>query len=341
MKNSKIKNLPSLFLLLGLSFSLLLFSIYISRITKEIDSLYFSATASQNFLKKEKPITLIFVGDIMLDRGVEYMIKKQGNGDYRFPFLKIADELKRADILFGNLEGPISDKGVRVGSIYSFRNDPKTIEGLTFAGFNVLSLANNHALDYTRKALEDCLTRLSNTGIGYVGVGLTENEAFSPFIKKIEGIKIGFLAYTNLGPESWRATSGNSGIAWLSKKDMEKIKEDIETAKEKTDVLIVSLHTGEEYQKKPTQFQVKFSKMAIEAGADLVIGHHPHVVQEIEKYKEGYIAYSLGNFVFDQKFSKETMEGLMLKVLIENSKIKEVIPIKVKINQFYQPEIAE
>jgi poly-gamma-glutamate synthesis protein (capsule biosynthesis protein) len=341
MKNRKHKNLPSLLLLLCLSFLLFLFSIYISKINNETDSLYFEATAGQNLPKKEKPITLIFVGDIMLDRGVGWTIQKYGQGDWKFPFLKISDYLQKADILFGNLEGPISDKGVRVGSIYSFRNDPKAIEGLTFAGFNVLSLANNHTLDYTRKALEDCLTRLSNIGIGYVGVGFTENEAFSPFIKKIEGTKIGFLAYTNLGPESWRATSENSGIAWLSEKDMEKIKEDIEAAKEKTDVLIVSLHTGEEYQKKPTQFQVEFSKMAIEAGADLVVGHHPHVVQEIEKYKEKYIAYSLGNFVFDQNFSEETMKGLILKVSIKDAKIDKVIPIKVKINGYFQPEIIK
>jgi len=341
MKNFKIKNLPSLLLLLCLSFSLFLFSIYISKINNEIDSFYLEAVSSQNFVKKEGSITLILVGDIMLDRGVEYMIKKEGKGDFKFPFLKIVDNLKGAKLLFGNLEGPISDKGKKVGSIYSFRHNPKAIEGLTFAGFNVLSLANNHSLDYTRKALEDCQRRLINAGIGYEGAGFTENEAFSPFIKKIEGTKIGFLAYTNLGPESWRATSENSGIAWISEKDMEKIKEDIRAAKEKMDVLIVSLHAGEEYQKEPTQFQVEFSKVAIEAGADIVVGHHPHVVLPSEKYKQGYIFYSLGNFIFDQSFSEETMKGLIFKVLIKNAKIDEVIPIEIKINKFFQPEIAE
>ena len=341
MKNFKIKNLPSLLLLLCLSFSLFLFSIYISKINNEIDSFYLEAVSGQNFVKKEGSITLILVGDIMLDRGVEYMIKKEGKGDFKFPFLKIVDNLKGAKLLFGNLEGPISDKGKKVGSIYSFRHNPKTIEGLTFAGFNVLSLANNHSLDYTRKALEDCQRRLINAGIGYVGAGFTENEAFSPFIKKIEGTKIGFLAYTNLGPESWRATSENSGIAWISEKDMEKIKEDIRAAKERTDVLIVSLHAGEEYQKEPTQFQVEFSKVAIEAGADIVVGHHPHVVLPSEKYKQGYIFYSLGNFIFDQSFSEETMKGLMVKVSIKNAKIDKVIPIEIKINKFFQPEIAE
>ena len=95
--------------------------------------------------EQEKAITMIFVGDIMLDRGVEYMI--QEHNDWKWPFLKIADELRKADILFGNLESVISDKGTKVGSIYSFRAEPETIEGLTFAGFDVLSLANNHAFD--------------------------------------------------------------------------------------------------------------------------------------------------------------------------------------------------
>ena len=287
---------------------------------------------------ESETINIILVGDIMLDRGVEYMIEKEGGGDFRFPFLKIADYLKEADIVFGNLEGPISDKGTKVGSIYSFQNNPKAIEGLTFAGFNVLSLANNHAFDYTREALEDCLTRLSNAGIYYVGAGLNEGEAFSPVIKEIGNTEIGFLSYTNLGPETWKAGGNNSGIAWISEEDIERIRNDIKAVKEKVDTLIVSLHSGEEYLKEPTQFQIEFSKMAIDAGADIVIGHHPHVVQPNEKYGNGYIFYSLGNFVFDQSFSEETMEGQIVKVLIRDKKIEKITPLNIKINNYFQPE---
>ena len=276
-----------------------------------------SATESQT-------ITIILVGDIMLNRGVEYMVKKQGNGDFKFPFLKIADYLNEADILFGNLESPISDKGTKVGSIYSFRAEPKAIEGLKFAGFDVLSLANNHAFDYGRAALEDTLLRLKEAGIDSAGVG-------SPVIKEIKNTKIAFLSYTNLGSPYW-------GISWADWDNLKEIEKEIKEAKENSDILIVSLHSGEEYQKTPTEFQVEFSKMAIDAGADLVIGHHPHVVQSVEEYREGYIAYSLGNFVFDQGFSEETMNGLLLKIVIENDKIKEVIPVKTKINQYFQPE---
>ena len=299
--------------------------------------------SSEIISPEKKTISVVLVGDIMLNRGVEYMMKTEGNGDFRFPFSKIAKDLKKADILFGNLEGPISDKGIKVGSIYSFRAEPEAIEGLTFAGFNLISLANNHAFDYGREALEDCLAKLSKAGIDYVGAGFNEGEAYggrTPVIKEIEGTKIGFLAYTNLGPESWKASEKNSGIAWISEKDFEKIKKDIENAKSQADILIVSLHAGEEYAAEPTQFQIEFSKVAIDARADLVIGHHPHVVQKSEKYKDKWIFYSLGNFVFDQSFSQETMKGEILEILIKDGKINELIPKKIKLNNYFQPEIT-
>ena len=248
------------------------------------------------------------------------------------------DYLEEADILFGNFEGPISDKGVKVGSIYSFRTDPKAIEGLVFAGFDILSEANNHVFDYGREAMEDTFLRLKSSGIDYVGAGFNEKEAYSPIIKEIRGVRIAFLAYTNLGSEFWKATNERSGIAWLEEQRM---KEEIKKAKDLADIVIVSFHYGEEYFSEPVPFQISISKTAIDSGADLIIGHHPHVTQPIERYKDAYIAYSLGNFVFDQAFSEETMEGLLLKVLIEDNKVKEVIPIEIKINKFFQPEIKE
>ncbi len=290
-------------------------------------------------LPEEKPITLLLVGDIMLDRGVEYIMEKEG--DWRFPFLKIAENLKGVDVLFGNLEGPISNKGEKVGSIYSFRANPEVIQGLSFAGFDVLSIANNHAFDYGREALEDTFFRLKEAGIDYVGGGFNGGEAYSPIIKEVNGTKIAFLAYTNLGPESWKAVEENSGIAWISENDFEKIKNDIKEAREKTDVLIVSLHAGEEYFLEPTQFQIQFSRAAIEAGANVVVGHHSHVVQGNEKHKEGWIFYSLGNFVFDQGFSEETMKGQAVKVLIENGKIRTAAPMEIEINSYFQPDYSQ
>jgi poly-gamma-glutamate synthesis protein (capsule biosynthesis protein) len=334
------KNFESFFSFLTLILIAIFFSNFfilkIKNFENEISKLY-SAQVLISLPKKEK-ITLIFVGDIMLDRGVKFSIEKYGKRGYRFPFLKIADELKKADILFGNLESVISDKGKKVGSIYSFRAKPEAIEGLKFAGFDILSVANNHIFDYGREAMEDSFKRLKEAKIDLVGGGFNEKEAYEPVIKEINGVKIAFLSFTNLGSEYWSAKGNRSGIAWLKAENLEK---GVKEAKENANLVIVSMHFGDEYQKKANSEQKYFARLAIDSGADLVIGHHSHIVGEVEEYKGKYIFYSLGNFVFDQKFSKETMEGLMLKVSIENGKIEKVIPIKIRINQFFQPEIEK
>lgn len=348
MKNSIIKNALYYFLLAIAFISATLFLRSIFLIDAKTNSLYFQAIITRPLVAEKEISTLVFVGDIMLNRGVEWMVKKEGNNDWRFPFLKIADEIKKADILFGNLEGPISDKGQKVGSIYSFRMDPKSIDGLLFAGFDILSVANNHMFDYSRVAMEDTFSRLKKAEIDYIGGGFNEIEAYTPKIKEINGTKIAFLAFTNLGSPYWETKEKRSGIAWLEK---EKLEKSIKDAKKKSDIIIVSMHFGDEYKTSPTPEQKELARLAVDSGADLVVGHHPHIVQQLEKYtsgdisresskyKQGYIAYSLGNFIFDQNFSEETMEGLMLKVLVKDKKIQEVIPINFKINDFFQPEI--
>ena len=292
--------------------------------------------------KQEGPddseINLFFVGDIMLGRGVEYMINKQGKGDFKFSFLKIASELQKSDILFANLEGPISDRGVRVGSIYSFRFKPEAVDGLVYGGFDILSLANNHMLDYQRIALEDTMNILKENNIDYIGAGFNKEEAFSLKIKEIKNTRIGFLAYTNLGPGNWKAGEKNSGMAWISENDIGEIAEDIKKSKKEVDILIISLHAGEEYEENPTSFQTSFAMNCIENGADLVVGHHSHVVQKIERYNDGWIAYSLGNFIFDQGFSEETMKSIILKVAIKDKKIKEISSENIRINEYFQPD---
>jgi len=331
------KTSSSFFWLIILLIAILISSFFISEFKKEVFQLFLGQISTPSSQKPTKPMSLIFVGDIMLDRGVEYMIENYGEGDYRFPFLKIADFLREADILFGNLEGPISDKGQKVGSIYSFRNAPEAINGLVFAGFDILSIANNHIFDYGREAMEDTFLRLKEAEIDYLGGGFEEKEAHSPILKNVNGTQIAFLGYTNLGLEYWAAKEDNSGIAWLD----ERIVGDIETAKEKADIVVVSMHFGEEYQAQPNTEQKSFAQLAIDSGADLVIGHHPHVRQPVEQYEKGFIAYSLGNFVFDQGFSEETKRGLLLKVLIKDNKIIEVIPQQIKINSYFQPELIE
>ncbi len=290
---------------------------------------------------KSQPVILMAVGDMMFGRGVEYIVQKYGKGDFNFPFLKIKDYLGKADLLFGNLEGPISQRGQQVGSIYSFRFSPTSTQALKSAGFDVVSLANNHMLDYQAVALEDTMNSLQTAGIDYVGAGFNETEAFGLKIKEIQGVKIGFLGFENLGPSVWKAEQDRTGMAWIGWDDFEKVKEIIGQSKSQVDILAVSLHAGQEYQSLPDDFQKEFAKMAIDAGADLIIGHHSHVVQSLEKYKNGWIAYSLGNFVFDQFFSKETMEGAILNAEIKDKKIDSVVLKKVKLNKYYQPELVQ
>ena len=297
-------------------------------------------------------ITILFAGDIMLDRGIAFYIAQ--HNDWKWPFLLIADTLQKADLAFGNLESVISDKGENLGSIYSFRASPKTIEGLVFAGFDVLSVANNHSMDYGIEAFADSVSRLKQAGIVPVGIELfsaiAENNSKLE-IRKIKGTKFGFLAYTNLGSPLWRATQTTSGVAWVDEYTIEDFQNTIRAAKEQSDVLAVSVHFGEEYQTKPSYMQKFIAESAVDAGADIVIGHHPHVVQliepegsseperPIEQYKNGWIAYSLGNFVFDQGFSSETMEGLLLEVKIKEKQITQVISRVIRMNSSFQPEL--
>lgn len=253
----------------------------------------------------------MFVGDIMLSRGVGAKIKKQG--DYRWPFLKITETLNQADLLFGNLEGPLSDKGKDTGKKYSFRAEPRTIEGLQYAGFDILSIANNHIFDWGQEAKDDTVLRLKQANI------LPAGFAEKPIIK-INNTKIGFLAYT-------------FGY------NLEKAKQEIQELD--VDIKIISMHIGKEYKKQSNLEQQAFAHAAIDAGADLVIGHHPHVTQEIEEYKNKFIFYSLGNFVFDQQFSEQVKSGWIAKIIIKNSKIISQEIIDLKINKNFQPELKK
>lgn len=295
----------------------------------------FTADISRDEVVPQEQV-LLFTGDIMLSRAVGDVMEK--TNDWKYPFLYTAEFLKSADVTFGNLEGPISSGGERVGSIYSFRADPKAIEGLVYAGFDVLSLANNHMWDYGPYALEDTVKILESAGIDSVGAGLDYERAYEPVIKKVGDAKIAYLAYTSLIPAALGSKEAAPAIALLN---LETAVAHVKAAKTSSDIIIVSLHWGEEYKVAPDEYQEKVARDLIDAGASLIIGHHPHVVQKIEKYESGWVAYSLGNFVFDQTFSAETMSGMVLKVIIKDKKIESVEPIEIKINNSFQPFLAD
>lgn len=290
-------------------------------------------------LDTENIFTLGFVGDIMLDRKIKGMIVENGNGDYSFPFKFVENKLKGYDILFGNLEGPISDKGENLGSIFSFRMDPKTADALLRAGFDILSVANNHAGDWGEEAMTDTYTWLDKVRVKYSGGGLSEIQAYTPKIVELSGLKIAYISFSEFGAGYLEATGNTPGIAIISD---EKLKEVIENAEKESDLIIISFHYGDEYMAEPNQYQEEVSKAAIDYGADLVVGHHPHVPEPVVKYKNGYIAYSLGNFIFDQNLPEDGSDiGLILEAVIKDGKISEVNAVKIKFNYLFQPFVVD
>ena len=278
-------------------------------------------------------ISIIFVGDIMLSRGVEMMIARYN--DYKYPFLFAADKLSGADIAFGNLEGPISSRGTNQGSEYSFRAKPEVVDGLSFAGFDVLSVANNHIYDWGAQAIYDTTSILKRNSIESVGAGSSFDEANAPVIIERAGAKVGFLAYTTLYPESLEARGDGPGVS-----DIDSAKDAVENLSREVDVLVVSMHWGDEYATESNASQRELGRALIDAGADLVIGHHPHVVEEIEEYGGGWIVYSLGNFVFDQGFSEETKTGLAIEAGVSGRKITSIDKIDVRMSETFQPKFV-
>lgn len=289
-------------------------------------------SVSPSSTPSSQELEMIFVGDIMLSRSVGALMAAKNN--YTWPFEKIAEFLSGADLTIANLETPVSSRGVNVGSIYSFRSDPKSVEGLKFAGIDIVSMANNHAWDWGMTAFGDTMTHLASRGISYIGAGYNTAEAHAGIVKDVRGTKIGFLAYTDLLPKSISATADRPGLAIYNETEMIL---DIQAMRTRADIITVSFHFGDEYQTIHNALQERMAHIAIDAGADLVIGHHPHVVQDIEQYKDKWIVYSLGNFVFDQNFSVATQSGLAVRISVKDKKIVKLEEFPIKISDEYQP----
>ncbi|ETB63601.1 TPA: hypothetical protein DIC38_02735 [Candidatus Nomurabacteria bacterium] len=279
--------------------------------------------------------TIYFVGDIMMTRGVEASVNKNFGGDFNKLFENL-EELKNADILFGNLEGAVSDKGNNVGSKYSFRMKPEALEALSNIGFDIVSFANNHVGDWNIIAFKDTMVRLDNIGIKKTGAGINKEDAISPTILNKNGINFGFLGFSDVGPNWLEAKENTAGILLASDPNIKTI---IKNAKSNVDVLIVSFHFGEEYKKVHNKRQETLAHLAIDNGADMVIGHHPHVIEDLEWYKEKPIVYSLGNFIFDQYFSIDTMKGMVfIATFDENKNLINTEQKEIILNRNYQPK---
>jgi len=287
---------------------------------------------------KKSEVSLLAVGDIMLSRSVEQMMIAKN--DWQWPFDLIATTTNQADISFANLESPLTPGRIIKTGEFAFRADPKSVAGLNLAGFDVVSLANNHTPNFGQDGLSSTFKTLDDNNITYVGAGLNDLEARQPIIITKQGLKFGFLAYNDpsVVPVSYQASDKRAGTAFM---DIDNLKEDIAKLRPQVDWLIVTMHAGDEYQARPNKQQKDFAHSAIDAGADLIIGHHPHVVQTMEEYKGKYIFYSLGNFVFDQLWSEDTRRGLMVKFIFTKDTIKTPEFIPVYINKSFQPEVAK
>lgn len=264
---------------------------------------------------KKDDISIFAVGDIMLARYVEKKIRT--SKDYTYPFANVEQALSQADITFANLEAPFFPGSTTPTGSYTFRADKESVDGLRAAGFDIVSLANNHTMNYRVPGLQTTLEALMGADIKPVGAGQTIAEANAPVYLTAKGRKVAFLAYNDATIAPRRHGEATEETPGIAKIDIEQMKKSVATAKENgADFVVVSMHAGIEYRKAPSLVQKEFAHAAIDAGASVVIGHHPHIVQEVERYGKGIIMYSLGNFVFDQLFSEEVKTGLLAKIIL-------------------------
>ncbi len=266
---------------------------------------------------QQKSFSIIAGGDIMLSRGAKWYIDQYG---VNYPFHEIRDEIEKHEVAFANLESPISDRGKKYSpykGIY-FRADPEVVDGLKFSGFDVFSLANNHVLDWGIDSLVDTMNYLKDAGLQYSGVGFTREEALGPADFTVKGIRIAFICYNDVFPLF--LTEEERSMRTLSLKG-QNVEGEIKLLKERYDIIIASVHTGTEYILQPENEKIRKMRRLIDAGVDVVIGSHPHVVQGIEVYKDCLIAYSLGNLIFDQSWSNETSLGLLLEIAFLGSRL--------------------
>jgi poly-gamma-glutamate capsule biosynthesis protein CapA/YwtB (metallophosphatase superfamily) len=238
---------------------------------------------------QDASVTLSAVGDIRLDGPVGQIISSKEN-----PTSNV-EGLLAADIVFGNLECPLTKRGVKTPKTWNFRAPAKNLQALKTAGFTMLNIANNHTWDYGLDGFHDTLAALEKQEFRYVGGGRDRAEAESLAVMQAGGLKVGFLGFTSTNPKEGWAKPGKPGVAYS---DFGRLDAVVRAARKKCDVLIVSFHGGTELDPLPNEIQKAFGHVVVDAGADLVLGHHPHVLQPVEIYKGKPIVYSLGNFLF-------------------------------------------
>lgn len=288
----------------------ILFSIFENRHT-------LVATLSANQIR-----TIIVTGDVIPGRSVNFGAVRRNN--FKWPFEKTAEVLKSGDLTFINLESPLIKNCQPTSEGMSFCGDQRNIEGFVWAGVDVANLANNHMGNYGVFGIEQTVDSLTNNGILATGIN-------GAVIKDVRGMKFAFLGYNEIGgPEK--------GISWA---DKDKIASEVAIAKKQAGTVIVSFHWGIEYTSQPTYSQRDLAHLAIDNGADLVLGNHPHWVQPVEVYKDKLITYAHGNFIFDQMWSEKTKEGVIGRYTFYDNKLIDAEFLPVVIQDYGQPDFPD
>lgn len=284
----------------------------------------------------DKDLSFLFFGDLMLDRYVYELISRHGL-EYIFSFLEKEEFTKNYDFVFANLEGAVTNNGKHYPPelLYDFAFKPEIIQGLKKYNFNIFNLANNHLADQGERGINETYQNLYNLDFYYFGCKdayLSKDTVFPIFNQAEKKL----LNHDNCSVIITEVN--NYKIAWLGFSivyqniEEELILNKIELAKSQADWLIVSPHWGQEYQTKANNLQRQLARKMIDTGADLIIGHHPHVIQDYELYNNSYIFYSLGNFIFDQYFSAETQLGLAISLVLKNNEIDSLVLYEIETN---------
>ncbi|MCD8509268.1 MAG: CapA family protein [Bacillus sp. (in: Bacteria)] len=272
--------------------------------------------------RNHDPIQLIFVGDLMMDWSVKETMDQKG---VDYPFLFVKEDLQSAHLAVANLETAVTTRGESykdTSQRFNFKSKPEHLQGLVNAGFDLVSLANNHALDYGEEGLLDTMTSLLDYGLDYIGAGRTKEEAFQGASYEFNGKTVTIMGATRFVPRAeWYSfdTSTNAGVAGAYNLDL--LLDQVRKQKEETDYLILYIHWGIEGTDRPAQYQHYYVEKLVEAGVDAIVGHHPHWLQGFEYYQGVPVAYSLGNFLFPNYVSGNTAETGLLTLNLHKGEI--------------------
>ena len=280
-------------------------------------------------------IIITAVGDIMLAGRWDSALSRKG---YEYPFNGVKKVLASSDINLANLESPIATGGQEFSEKkFRFRAKPAVAKAIRGAGFNVVTLANNHSMDFGGAALAETLHHLNDNGIVWIGAGKDLAAAREVKIITVKGKRIAFLGYSLTQPIEFFAGQNRPGTSPGYEK---LVTADIISARSKADCVIVSFHWGKEASSTVQEYQRNAAHKAIDAGADIIIGHHPHVLQGLERYKNGIIFYSLGNFTFASTSTVADVSAMIRLKLNDGTRTAEVLPLDILHRRVgFQPQL--